>query len=211
MWADDRTGRSGRKEDTVKRTHPHHLDSRNRPWRSSRSPRRRLSRTAAGTGGGAVVPAMQPRIPRHQALMTRGEALNKHYGNAVTRSHAAAVQVAVRTPADVGRTRWSGRRGTPERGTAPAYGSAATQRRGAGASARSRPADSFDWNATIGANASRRCSWRHGGCGRHPAQAQPQLLSTTTRSGRDERATRPARRSCRSVGSLRCRSRSASG
>ena len=79
MWADDRTGRSGRKEDTVKRLTLIAVILGSALALVPIASAQVLS-DGGGTGGSAVVPSTQPTDPATQAVIARSEGLAKYYG-----------------------------------------------------------------------------------------------------------------------------------
>jgi hypothetical protein len=79
MWADDRTGRSGRKESTVKRLTLITVILGTALALVPAASAMVLS-DGGGTGGTAVVPSTQPTNDATQALVARSEGLAKYYG-----------------------------------------------------------------------------------------------------------------------------------
>ena len=147
-----------------------------------------------GTGGRAVVPSRRPRIPRlrHSCPQRRaGEVLrngSRHAGRAAPQPGLANYYRLEHPDVPARHPRRQRRHGDRPISTGRLVRLEHDHRR----------------------NARRHCSSRRGGDGRHPAQAQPQLLKQRTQ-GRDERAVWPARRCCAEMrGSVRCRRRSAS-
>src|SRR6478735_906739 len=79
MWADDRTGRSRRKEDLVKRLTLITVILGSALALVSAASAQVLS-DGGGTGGTAVVPSTQSTDPATQALVARSQGLAKYYG-----------------------------------------------------------------------------------------------------------------------------------